>query len=240
MLTNSIQTYARLGGLLFLVSLVAGGFGEAYAPSQIIVSGDAGMTAHQVLSSNMLFRAGFAAYTIEALCDVALAGVFFVLMRAANGGVAILFVLFHLMATATFAFAEVFYFAPAFILSNDSYTRSFAVEQLNALALLSLNIYGFAGTFSQVFYGVASILLGYLIYRSDYLPRVIGAIWILSGVAFVFSVYAEVMVPAYNSSALAAPTFLALVVTMLWLLIRGVDVAKWESRSRSSVLVPAG
>src|SRR5690348_7824658 len=75
------QRYARVAGILILLSIVFGTWGEAYVPSKLIVSTDAGATARNILSSPMLFRSGFAAYWVEAVCDVALA-----LVRPASAG----------------------------------------------------------------------------------------------------------------------------------------------------------
>jgi hypothetical protein len=67
---TSIQRYARAAGVLILLSIVFGTFGEGYAPSRLIVSTDATATARNILASPLLFRGGFAAYWVEALCDV--------------------------------------------------------------------------------------------------------------------------------------------------------------------------
>ena len=113
---TSIQTYARIAGVLFLLTLVAGGFGEAYAPSQLIVPGDATATAHNLLTSDLLFRLGFVAYLVEVVCDVSLTLLLYVLLRPVHTNLALLAVFFRLMGTATFAFGELFYFAPSLIL----------------------------------------------------------------------------------------------------------------------------
>ena len=226
----SVQTYARIAGVLLLVSLVGGGFGEAYAPSQLIVAGNASATAHNVVASDTLFRLGFLGYLSEAVCDVALAFLLYVLLRPVHANLAFLAVLFRLMATATFAFGEVFYFAPSLILGGDAYLKTFSPEQLNTLALLSFNVYGFAGGFSQVFYGIASIVLGYLMWRSGYLPRALGALWVLGGLGFVASTLALVLAPADASPLLLVPQILATLSLGLWLLVRGVDIGKWQER----------
>src|ERR1043165_2837714 len=78
---SSVQTYARIAGVLLLLSIVGGGFGEAYVPSRLIVSGDAAATAKNLRDFGSLFRWGFAAYLVEAVCDVALAWLFSLLLE---------------------------------------------------------------------------------------------------------------------------------------------------------------
>lgn len=233
----SIQTYARIGGVLFLVSLVAGGFGEGFAPAQLISAGDAAATARHILNSDALFRVGFASYLVEALCDVALTAVFYVLLRPVNPIVTFGIVLFRLMATATFAFGELFYFAPSLIVGSDTYLKAFSPEQLNALTLLSLNLYGVGGVISLVFYGVGSIGIGYLMFRSGYFPRIIGVLWAIGGAGFVLRTFAVVLVPNIPTAILQAPQILALLVLAIWLLAKGVDAAAWEARAR---VIPVG
>src|SRR5258708_12575920 len=164
----SIQTYARVGGVLFLVSLGAGGFGEGFVPRQLIATGDAAATARHILNSDALFRVGFACYLVEASCDVALTVIFYVLLRPVNLIVTFGIVLFRLMATATFAFGELFYFAPSLIVGNETYLKSFSPDQLNTLTLLSLNLYGVGGVISLVFFASSSICTVYLIFPSVY------------------------------------------------------------------------
>ena len=76
----SAQTYARIAGVLFLITIVAGGFGEFYVPSTLIVSADATATANNVRASEWLFRLGFAGYLVEAMCDIGLTLVLYVLL----------------------------------------------------------------------------------------------------------------------------------------------------------------
>ena len=230
---SPIQTYARIGGVLFVVSLVAGGFGEGFAPSQLIAPGDAAATARHVLTSDVVFRVGFASYLVEGLCDAALTAIFFVLLRPVDQVLTVAVVVFRILATATFAFAEVFYFAPSLLLTNESYLKSFSSDQLNTLTLLSLNLYGVGGFISLAFYGVASIGIGYLMFRSRYLPRWLGIVWMIGGACFVLRSFTFVLFPALPGAILQAPQILAIVVLAVWLLAKGVDVATWEAAAQS-------
>src|SRR5258708_8094259 len=166
----NVQRYARIAGVLFLVSMVAGGFGEAYVPSKLIVSGDAAATVANLRNFDFLYRLGFAAFLIESLCDTALALILYVLLKPVNKQLSLLAAFFGLMATATFAFAELFYFAPQLILGR-AYLNNFTPDQVNSMVLLSLKFYGFAGMIFTAYYGMAWIVRSYLIFRSSYLPK---------------------------------------------------------------------
>lgn len=225
---ESVQTYARIAGVLLLVSIVAGGFGESYAPATLIVPGNASATAHNLIASDQLFRLGFLAYLLEAVCDVALAWLLYVLLRPVHANLALLALLFRLLATTTFAFAELFYFVPALLLGGDKYLQTFSSEQLQTLALLAFNVSAAAGFLFLLFYGIASMILGYLMYQSGYLPRVLGALLALGGLGFVTRNVVEVLAPDAASFLLLVPTLLGMLVLGLWLLVRGVDVLHWR------------
>jgi hypothetical protein len=232
---RSIQTYARVAGVLFLVTMVAGFFGEAYAPSRVIVSGDAAATAKNIVAFNSLFRAGFASYLVEAVCDITLSLVMYELLRPVRKDLALLAAFFGLVSTAVFAVAELFYFGASLIVGGAGYLKSFSPDQLNSLGLLSLKMYGLGGGLFMVFYGLATLLRGYLIYRSGYLPKPLGALLALAGIGFIVSNFVLVLAPAYASDFFGLPMFLAALSMTVWLLVKGVDVRKWEARVGSGV-----
>ena len=226
-----VQTYARIGGVLFLISAVAGGFGEFFVPSQLVVSGDVTATAKNIVASESLFRMGLAGYVVEALCDVALTLILYILLRPVHANLALLAVFFRLVSTAVFGLAEVlFYAAPPLILGGAEYLKTFSPEQLDTLAYLSIRLFGYGSGIAFVFYGVGSIIFGYLIFRSGYLPRFLGALLALSGFGFVVRTFLLVLAPAYASSVLLLPTVVVGLALTGWLLVKGVDQAKWKTR----------
>jgi len=227
-----IQTYARIGGVLLVISLIAGGFGEGFAPGQLIVSGDATATAHHVVASATLFRTGFAAYLVEAVCDVSLTMVLFILLRPVHFAVAFLAVLLRVTATILFAVGEAFYFLPSLLQTNDAYLKSFTQDQLNTLTLLSLNFYSIPGFMSILFYGLGSICLGALMFRSTYLPKVLGVLWIIGGLGFVSDTFLIILAPQLPVAPLMLLMIIGIIALGVWLLVRGVDAAKWGARAK--------
>jgi Domain of unknown function (DUF4386) len=106
-----IQRYAKAAGVLAVLSFIVGGFGEAYVPSKLIVASDAAATVANLKSFELMFRLGFVAYLVEACCDIALALIFYVLLKPVHKYVSLLAAFFGLVGTATFAAAELFYYA---------------------------------------------------------------------------------------------------------------------------------
>src|SRR5215468_11193160 len=232
-----VQLYAKVAGVLFLLSFIGGGFGEAYVPSKLIVAGDAAATVQNLNSSELMFRLGFAGYLVEACCDVTLALIFYVLLKPTHRYVSLLAAFLGLIGTATFAAAELFYFAPTLLLRGGGYLNSFSPDQLNTLALLSLKLFGLGAVIFTVFYGLGWVLRGYLMFQSGYFPKLLGVLMTVAGLAFIVSNFMVVLAPRYQASWL--PVFMlpgALLLTV-WLLLKGLDLRKWVEKTGQAVAV---
>jgi len=228
--TTSIQTYARIAGLLFLLSIIGGGFGEFYVPTKIIVAGDPAATARNIVAFDSLFRWGFAGYLLEAVCDIALAWIMYVLLRPVQRDIALLAAFFGLVSTAVFAVAELFFFGSTFILGGADYLKTFSPAQLNTLGLLSIKFYTYGGMIFLAFYGIATGIRGYLIYRSGYFPKFLGVLMVLAGLSFIAKNLAGVLAPKFPSDLFLVVMPFGVIAMTLWLLVKGVDVPKWEAK----------
>jgi hypothetical protein len=232
---SSAQRYTRAAGVMFLISFLAGSFGEYYVPSKLIVAGNAAATASNIVNHDTLFRLGFAAYLLEALCDVALSLVLYVLLRPVNRNLALLSAFFGLISTALFAVCEMFFFS-APMLVNSPVFASIPREQLEALVYFLVRIYASGAALFMVFYGSAELIRGYLLYRSGYFPRFIGVLVAILGVAFVIKNFTLVLAPAYSSDLLLLPAPITVLVLTVWFLTKGVDVDEWNRRSMRTSL----
>jgi hypothetical protein len=226
----NVQRYARVAGVLFLISLVAGGFGEAYVPTKLIVSGDAAATVANLKNFAFLYRLGFAAFMVESLCDITLALILYALLKPVSKELSLLAAFFGLTGTALFAFAELFYFAPLLISGGDGYLQNFSTDQLNSLALLSLKFYGYAGMIFTAYYGMGWIVRAVLIFRSGYLPKFLGVLMAIGGTGFVVRNFLMILAPAYASDVFLMLMFPGGLVMTVWLIVKGVDVSKWETK----------
>ena len=230
----NVQRYARIAGVLFLVSLVAGGFGEAYVPMTVIVSGDGAATAANIKAHDFLFRLGFAGFLIESLCDIALALIFYALLKPVNRQLSLLAAFFGLMGTALFAAAELFFFLPTFILSEPAWLTTFSSDQLNQLVLLSVRFFSFGVAISSLYYGMGWLVRGYLMFQSAYLPKFLGVLMAIGGLGFVVQAFARVFVPRFPSNVLMMLLMPGGLALTIWLLVKGVHMAKWGERQAES------
>ena len=173
---------------------------------------------------------GFAAFLIESLCDIALALILYALLKPISKELSLLAAFFGLIGTALFAFAELFYFAPPLIMGGAGYLKTFSPDQLNALVLLSLKFYSYGGMIFTAYYGMSWIVRSYLIFRSGYLPKFLGVLMAIGGLGFVVRNFLLILAPAYASDVLLMLMFPGGLLMTVWLLVKGVDVPKWNAR----------
>jgi hypothetical protein len=230
----NVQRYARVAGVLFLISLVAGGFGEAYAPSKIIVSGDAAATVANITNFNFLYRLGFAAFLTESLCDIALVLIFYALLRPVSRELSLLAAFFGLVGTAVFAVGELFYLAPSLLVGKAAYLTTFSTDQINVLVLGSFRFATLAGMATTAYYGMSWLVRAYLIVHSGYLPKFLGVLMAIGGAGFVVRNFLLILAPAYASTLLLVLMFPGGLILTIWLLIKGIDMKRWDERMKAA------
>ena len=226
MTTPALQTYARAAGVAMLLSIIFGFLGEMYLPGRFIVRGDATATAANILAHPTLFRLSFASYLVEGLSDITLCVLFYILLRPVDRNLALLSAFFGIASMVTFAVAQSSLFSASLILRETNGMAAFSAEQRNALAYLAIRKASMIAALFLCCYGIASMLRGYLIARSGYLPRFIGVLFIIGGASFFLRSITYIVAPSYSSALMLLPMAPAGLALMGWLLFRGVDTAR--------------
>jgi hypothetical protein len=225
--------YARLAGLFYLIIIAFGISSEVLIRSNLIVEGDANATASNILASQSLFRLGFVADSIMLLADVTIAIIFYVLFKPVSKILSLAAGVFRLMQAAILGMNLLNYYAALLLLTGTGYLASFNDKELKAQALLFLDMHSHGYDLGLIFFGISSLILGYLITKSHHFPLVFGygligaALVYLSGsyARFIFPDHASTLEPFYIIPFLAELSF------CLWLLIKGV---KTPNRDRTS------
>ncbi len=213
---------ARIAGIFYLLTfLVAGG--------SSLAGGGIAATANSILVQQSLFRLGFAADLIVVACYVAVTALFYELFRPVNRSLSLLAAFFSLVGCAIQAFVCVFHLAPLVVLGGAQYLSVFKAEQLRALAFLFLDFYGQGFGIALVFFGFYCLLIGYLIFRSTFLPRFLGVLMAFAGLAWLTSLSPPLA--NYLSPYNLAVGALAELSLTLWLLAMGVNVQRWKEQA---------
>ena len=231
---TSPQIYARIGGMLYLIIIAIGIFGAAFVRDRLIVSGDATATAERIRASEFLWRVGIAGELLLLICAVALTLIFYVLLRPVSRNLALLAAFFNLVSIALEAAASLHLMATLFSLANSNYLRVLDPKQLDALAYLSIKSHEYGFGVSLIFFGCVCLVLGYLIFRSGYLPKVIGVLMQIAGLSYLANSFALILSPSLASRlypAILLPALVGEASLCLWLLAKGVNVSKWKAQA---------
>jgi hypothetical protein len=235
------RALARLGGVLYLIIIVLGIFGEVFVRDRI-ASGDAAATAANLGSMESLWRFGIATELILLICAVVLTLIFYVLVRPVSKDLALLAVFFNLVSVAVEAATALDLVRALFPLGNAAYLKAFSPGQLHAMASLSIKSHGYGFGVALIFFGCNCLVLGYLIFRSGYLPKVVGILMQIAGVCYLTDSFALILSPPLANRifpAILVPSFIGEASFCLWLLVKGVNAEKWNAhaevqRSRST------
>jgi hypothetical protein len=229
----SPQVYARIGGLAYLVIIVLGGLNEMFIRDAIIVANDATATATNIVASPFLWRISIAGDVLMHVCDLIVAVVYYLLLRPINKNLALLSVFFGLIQTAVLVANKLNLVLPLLLLNNAEYLKAFEPHQLYSLTQLFIQAHGYGFGIGLVFFGFECLLDGYLIFRSGYLPRMLGALLSIAGLSYLVNSFVQILFPSLSTSIFAiamGPILIAELSMSLWLIVKGVDITKWNDR----------
>ena len=220
---NSLKKTARMAGFLYLVFMVTLIF-SSVVRSNLIVFGDAAATANNIMASEWLFRIGFMSEILSAVFFLLAAWALYVLLKPVNNDLALLFVLLNLGGVAIECINMLNLFTATLLLSGADYLKVFQVNQLQSLAMLFINLYQNGFIIAQVFYGTWLFPLGYLVFKSGFLPRILGILLMVDCFGILIWFFQFFLFPNYE--VISYPSFvvgfIAELSISLWLLIKGI------------------
>jgi hypothetical protein len=196
---------------------------NALGRTGITVDGDATATAANILAKETLFRIGFVCDLLSALFFLLTAWALYTLLKQVDKTLALLFLLLNLCGDAIQCVSMILLYAALPLVNGGGYLAAFTTDQLNALAMFFLGLYKAGFTSAQLFFGAWTLPLGYLIFKSGFLPKALGVMLMLDCLAVLVWFSQFFFLPAYP--ALSYPCyaigFIAEISLTLWLLIMG-------------------
>jgi hypothetical protein len=221
---TSPMAYARTAGVLYLIIIICGIFGEAFVRGSLIVEGDSTTTASNILAAPGLFRVGFVADALMLLSDVAIAVLFYVLLKPVSAMMALMAAAFRLIQAAVLGVNLLNYYAALLVLGGTAEAAAFEPGQQQALASLFLDLHSHGYDLGLLFFGCSSVILGLLVVRSPRFPAILGYGLVAAGavyltgsfIRFALPQFVAIFAPVYGVSLVAELSF------CLWLLVRGV------------------
>jgi hypothetical protein len=236
---KSVKRLARVTGLLYLVIFIVAPFAFLLVRSTILVPGDATATAENILASESLFRTGMAAESVVFLVEIVLAAILYVLLRPVSRSLSLAAAFSRLAEAIVQAVNLITSILVLLLVSGAGYLAVFESDQLASLGMLFLKANEFVILLWGVFFGFHLLLLGYLVYKSGFWPRILGILLVLASLGYLAQSYGHILAPQYDDAlativlVLTIPGELAFTVWLLW---KGIDVEQWEKRALEPAL----
>lgn len=238
---TSPRTLARMIAVSFLLTILGGIFAQGFVSERLIDFRDAAATANNIISHKGLFQAGFAVYLLEMAFQVVTAVALYRLLKPVNPTIALLALLLEMTGIIIKTTSRVFFISPLFVLEASAsggtgvvgtMLSGFNAAQLQSMALILLKVNDFGAATALAFFGMSTPLIGYLIFKSTFLPRWLGALVMVAGIGWLAFLYPPL---GYRIFLIIAPLgLLSALVKIFWLLIRGVDESKWKEQARAA------
>ena len=219
---------ARLAGVFFLLTIVGGIIAQAGISERLIDFRDAAATANNILSNRGLFQIGFTVYLIEMACQVTTAMLLYRILRPVSGTLSLLMLLFEMTGIVIKTAARVFFITPLWVLDGSAGAMNgMNTAQVQAVALTLLKVNDFGAATAIAFFGFSTILTGYLVFSSTYLPRWLGVIGMIAGLGWLTFIYPPLGYSVFMFAALFG--LLAAAAKIFWLIVFGVDVNRFRA-----------
>ncbi|MDE3155758.1 MAG: DUF4386 domain-containing protein [Acidobacteriota bacterium] len=230
----SPRFYARLAGVLYLLIIVTGIFGEVFVRNAFVVTADPAATAIRITADPSLWRLGTAVVLFEHLLDVPVALILYLLMRPVSRFLALLALLFTLVSTAALVAFKLTLLVPIFLLGNAQYLKALDPGLLQALSYVAIRADAYGFGIGLVYFGAFCLVVGHLIFRSSFFPRVLGVLMGIAGLCYLTNSFALIAAHAFADTIyplILVPAFVAELSFCLWLIVKGVDEERWRARA---------
>lgn len=223
---------ARIAGALYLFIIIGGMFAEIGVRDRLIVTGDAAATAANILAHQALFRWGFAAELMIIAANIPLGVIYWRLFRPVSRSLTMIAVAFLVVASAIQGVFEIAHYAPVLLLTGSPSLSALTTGQIQALAYQWLRIQSAGYNIALIFYGFSDLALGAVIFRSGFFPRIFGALMALAGACYMANAFTIFLnAPLDLFPWIMAPCLIGEGGFTLWLLLAGVNDAKWRAAS---------
>ena len=226
---TSPSTRGRILAALYLLVIIGGIIGQVFIADQLIVRNDAAKTAANILANESLYRLGFTIFMIEMVAQAAVTTLYYDLLKPVNRSVARITTVIGLTGTGIKTMARLFYYTPLILLGGSSYLASLESAQLEALSLAFIRINNQGAAIALIFFGFETLLRGWLVFQSGFLPRFLGVLSMVSGLGWLTYLWPPLGSQLFMAVALFA--IAGVMATAGWLFIRGVDDAQWRARA---------
>ncbi len=225
---NSLKRLSTIAGISYLAIFFTAIFSNFIAIENIVVPGDAGATYDNLLGNEGVFRLAILSFIITIILDVVIAWALWILLKPVNRNFSLFAAWFRLMHAIIFAVAIFNLVAIIRISFVENSVFTWSENHLASQVLLYFTSFNDTWLIGLIFFGIHLIALGYLIYKSRYVPKFIGILLYIAGIGYVLDSTAGLLLPAYDALAnifmiiVVVPGIVGELSLTIWLLAKGV------------------
>ena len=232
---HPIKKTARIAGAVYLSMVFTAPFTLLYIPSKLIVRGDATATANNILAHETMFRLAILGDLVTAVIFICLGIALYRLLSGVNKTWAMLMVAFVLISSAVGFLDTLNNIAALILFRGGDFLTVFEKPQLNALGYLFIRLHNQGIFINELFWGLWLFPFGLLVFRSGFLPRLIGVWLMINCFGYVALSITALFFPDYYGAAFkwGQPVLFGELAIMLWLLIRGAKVKQLPQPERA-------
>ena len=223
----TLRKTAIIAGIGYLVIFITGIYANFFVVESLIVPGDPSATALNISGRELSFRFGILAFIIMVIFDVILAWALYILFKPVNKSLSLLSAWLRLVNAVIFAIALNKLFSILHLLNTAEYVNVYEPGSLHAMVMMDLNSFNNIWLIGLVFFGVHLSVLGYLILRSEFVPKIIGILLIIASAGYLADSFANFLLPSYPaykdifSAIVILPGVIGELAFTFWLLIKG-------------------
>ena len=231
--TSSIQKTARTAGFLYFLLIPYGILGMIYFPTTHFVPDNIAATVSNIMANESLFRLTILSALLTQVIQIFVVLYLYKVLKPVNKNYAVLMVTFALVAVPIAMLNELNQIAVLLLLNGAGYSAFFTTDQIQALVALFIDLRSAGINIAGIFWGLWLFPMGYLIFKSGFLPKIIGAFLIFACFGYLVDSFIFFLVPDFGIT-FSEFTFLGELMIVFWLLIKGVNVEEWKKRALES------
>lgn len=221
---------ARIAGFSILFMGVAGIVANLFMTAGLIVPDDEAITANNITANDLFMRLGNFSFLIMLILDLVVAWALYILLKRVNKNVALLAALFRIVYTAVFAVGLFYILGIVQLLSEDAHLGGVEADQLGFEVMMHINAVNNAWTIGLVFFGVHLLIVGYLLFKSGFIPKILGILMLIAGLGYIIDNILLVLIADYVDLMAIVPLIVLVLSVMaelslaIWLLVKGKNL----------------
>lgn len=222
--------YARVVGISLLLLALIALYGNFFVLPDLIIPGDAAATVNNITGNELSFRLATASFVIVLVLDVIISWALYVLLKRVDRNLALIAMVFRLIYSAIFGAAIFNFLSVLHLLSEEAYLAELGTSQVQAQAMLLIDAFANGWDIGLVFFGIHLLLVGYLVFKSGFMPKILGGLVMLAGLGYLIDSFAYILLANYFDYEIlfllivAVPGAIGELALAIWLLVRGKKI----------------